>query len=124
MESNLLRRQETDSRKKFPGQLWVRGFTGALGWRCEKQRGDRVAAAATEVGRHRHRVHQIVLLELGGPSWLGGLGTTHSEDVLATSNKLADPRPAGQLGEGGECDLWSGGLGRRRRRQRDTHGRR
>lgn len=49
VESNLLRRQETDSRKKFPGQLWVRGFTGALGWRCEKQGGDRVAAA-TEVG--------------------------------------------------------------------------
>lgn len=59
VESNLLRRQETDSRKKFPGQLWVRGFTGALGWRCEKQGGDR-AAAATEVGRNPHRVHQIV----------------------------------------------------------------
>lgn len=60
MESNLLRRQEeTDSRKKFPGQLWVRGFTGALGRRCEKQGGDRVAAA-TEMGRNPHRVHQIV----------------------------------------------------------------
>lgn len=72
VEANLLRRQETDSRKKFPGQLWVRGFTGALGWRCEKQGGDRVAAA-TEVGRNRYRMHQIVVLELGRGGALRGL---------------------------------------------------
>lgn len=62
-------------------------------------------------------------LSWGGPPWLGGLGETHSEDILATSNRLADPRPAGQLGAGGVCDLWSGGSGRRRRRARDAHGR-
>lgn len=95
-ESNLLRRQETDSRKKFPGQLWVRGFTGALGWRCEKQGGDRVAAA-TEVGRHRHRV----LLELGRASVAWRAGGNSFRGYLGYFKQAGRPQTRGAAGGGG-----------------------